>query len=114
MRQHREASCSMSRCRARVGLFFTLLLPVAAVQSAEKRGFYLDAGIGYGGVSYRKGIETAIDSAKEDGLGRVTVSLDVSVGMAVRQNLYLVGSLTALGDRLEEDEAHLQVSTYLF
>jgi hypothetical protein len=82
-------------------------------QSERSRGFYLDAGIGFGGVRYGVEIDDMLKSLDGAGLDRVTVSLDFSAGWAVTPNLYVVGSITGFGDRLYLGSEYFQLSTYL-
>jgi hypothetical protein len=62
-------------------------------QTAEKRRFfYLDAGVGLGGVTYYAELDNVLKPVKDRGFDHVTLSLDASVGVAVSKNLYVVGS----------------------
>jgi hypothetical protein len=79
----------------------TVFVSTAFSQTNERsRGFYLDAGIGFGAVSYNDELDTILEQLEANGLDRMTISLDLSIGWAVLQKLYVVGSLTGFGDRM--------------
>jgi hypothetical protein len=97
-----------------IGLFLSLVLGTSLAQGEERRGFYLDAGIGIGSVSYGDELDDILDEADDNGLDRITAGLTISIGGAVLQNLYLVGTITGLGDRLYDGSDYLQLNTYLY
>jgi hypothetical protein len=84
-------------------------------QSSERnRGFYIDAGLGIGGFSYSSELNDAIKMADNAGAEHVTVALDASIGWALMQKLYLVGSITGFGDRIANGSEYVQINSYLF
>jgi hypothetical protein len=94
---------------------FTGVCAMAFSQSNERnRGFYIDAGLGFGGISYNKEIDDMLKTADDYGVDRMTISLDLSIGWAVLQNVYVVGSITGFGDRLYKSSDYMQINTYLF
>lgn len=101
----------MKRLQILAGSCCALLL--AAAHADEKRGFYIDAGLGFGGASYGHQVDDALDEAEDAGFDRIALSLDLAVGGAVLPNLYVVGSLSGFADRLWESDEYLQVNTYL-
>jgi hypothetical protein len=69
----------------------------AFAQTDERgRGFYIDAGIGYGGIIYSGESNTIVKNIQDDGFNRITLAVDVSIGWAVLQNLYALGHLPVL------------------
>jgi hypothetical protein len=92
-----------------------VFVSTAFSQSNERvRGIYIDAGIGFGGISYNDEIDNLLEWADDNGLDRMTISLDLSIGWAVLQKLYVVGSLTGFGDRIYKSSDYMQLNTYLF
>jgi hypothetical protein len=84
--------------------------------TVKKRGsgLYLDAGIGLGGIDYHNDVmDDAINLAIDNGFERTVVSIDLSIGGAIAQNLYFVGSIAGFGDRFDHSAGYLQVTTML-
>jgi hypothetical protein len=104
----------MKRLQILAGTCCAVLLATTVVHADEKRGFYFDAGLGFGKASYDDTLDDLLDAFDDNGARRITLSLDLAAGGAVRQNLYVVGSITGFGDRLSEDDEYLQLNTYLF
>ena len=102
----------MKRLMALVILLY-IGLPVFAHTSERARGFYIDVGLGFGGISYNDEIDDLLEWADDNGLDRITISLDLSIGWAVLQKLYVVGSVTGFGDRIYKSSDYMQLNTYL-
>ena len=98
---------------AATGLFCAALLSSTLASAAEKRGIYLDFGLGAAAVSYGNDVDDSLDLLEDNGFDRTTLSLDLSVGWAVRPNLFLVGSISGFADRLDDGDDDLQLNTYL-
>lgn len=105
----------MTRKIAAAGLSIPLFLSAAMANAAdEKRGFYLDVGLGAANVSYGDDeVDDSLDQLDDMGFDRTTLSLDLAMGGAVLPNLYVVGSITGFADRLDNDDEDLQLNTYL-
>jgi hypothetical protein len=87
----------------------------AFAQTAERgRGFYIDAGIGYGGIIYSNESDIMVKNIQDDGFNRITLLVDVSIGWAVLQNLYLAGSFTGFADRFFKSSDYKQLNTGLY
>jgi hypothetical protein len=98
-------------------LFFAIFLVIGGTifsQSQERnRRLYIDFGLGFGDISYNGELDDALESAKDNGFDRVMVALDLSIGWAISQKWYIVGSITGLGDRLYYLSDYIQLNTYL-
>lgn len=100
---------------AMTGLFAALILSVGQAGAAEdRRGFYLDVGLGAGNVKYGEQVDDALDLLEDNDFDRTTLSLDLTMGGAVLQNLYVVGSISGFADRFDDGDEDLQLNTYLF
>jgi hypothetical protein len=88
--------------------------PVFSQTSERYRGFYLDVGLGFGGISYGEEIDDLLEWVDDNGVDRMTMSLDFSIGGAVSQNLYVVGSFVGFGDRLSKSSDYMQMNAYIF
>lgn len=107
----------MKSLRILAGSCCALLLATAAAHADEKRGFYVDVGLGLGGASYGDDVDDLLDTLDDNGFDHITLSLDLAMGGAVRQNLYLVGSVSGFADRhydSDDSDEYLQLNTYLF
>jgi hypothetical protein len=97
------------------GVIFVLIGSPVFSQTAERnRSFYIDLGLGFGWISYTDELDKIFKWADDNGLDRLTMSLDISVGLAALQNLYIVGAIMGFGDRLYKGSDYLQMNTYLF
>lgn len=103
----------MKNGKAMAGLFSMLMLAAMATRADERRGIYVDVGLGAGKVGYGSDTNDVLDAVEDNGFNRATAALDLSVGWALRQNLYLVGSISGFGDRLYHSSDYLQINTYL-
>ena len=87
-------------------LAFMLLLMIvgAFVYSQEeytRRGFYIDIGAGWGWIKYPEPLNSAMKWANSfPGVTRMSIDIDLSIGYAVLQNLYIVGSIGGIADSL--------------
>lgn len=108
----------MNRLQILAGSCCALLLGATAVHAAdERRGFYIDVGLGLGGVSYGDDVDDTLDELKDFGYDHITLSVDLAAGGAVRPNLYLVGSVVGFADRYQDSDdsdQYLQLNTYVF
>ena len=105
----------MTRRIATAGLFIPLLFSAVLAHAAEeKRGFYLDVGLGAGSARYGDEVDDALDLLEDNDFDRTTLGLDLVIGGAVLPNLYVVGSVSGFADRLDNDDENLQLNTYLF
>jgi hypothetical protein len=75
-------------------------LVVAQEQEERSRGLYVDVGLGFCGISYFGGDTKAIaDGFKETADAHMTIDLQLlTIGWALTQNLYLVGTIPSVGD----------------
>ncbi|MDR2398736.1 MAG: hypothetical protein LBD74_08270 [Spirochaetaceae bacterium] len=100
-------------------LGYLLFLVSASLVFAQerKRGVYVDIGLGLGDISYFGGNMKTI----ADGFNKTAdmhMTLDVSfltIGWALTQNIYLVGTLTSLADAYfdaAENQSQLNVAMY--
>jgi hypothetical protein len=95
-------------------IFLVMGSTVFSQENEKRRGGYLDVGIGFGGISYGEEVDDLIQLVDDNGLDRFTMSLDLSVGWAVLQNLYVVGSVSGFRDRLYKSSDYMQFNTYLY
>ncbi len=103
------------KSRIAAGLFLSFLLSAALANAAEeKRGFYLDVGLGAATVKYGDELDDALDLLEDNDFDRTTLSLDLTAGGAVLPNLYVVGSISGFADRFDDGDEDLQLNTYLF
>ncbi len=80
----------------------------------RERGFYFDAGLGSGSVSYGDDLDNALELLDGLGADRTTIYLDLGIGYALTPNLYATGSISAFGDRFEYKTEMMQLNTYLY
>jgi len=78
------------------------------------RGFYFDVGLGFGSVGYTPELDDMLKLVEGLGADRTTVYFDLGLGYAVMPNLYVLGSISGFGDRLQYDGEWLQLNTYLY
>ncbi|MDR0722687.1 MAG: hypothetical protein LBF75_07875 [Treponema sp.] len=100
--------CFMKRC-CLIGLILFLLslsLVVAQERGERKRGFYIDVGLGFGGISYFGGdTKTIADTFNETADMRLTMDMSLlTIGWALTQNGYLVGTIAGVGDAYIDSE----------
>ncbi|GMO52806.1 MAG: hypothetical protein Pg6C_19090 [Treponemataceae bacterium] len=102
-------------------LLFACIGALCFAQTQErKRGIYFDIGLGFSFTRYGSELDDVIKQVRDDGFDRMAVALDSSIGWAVTQKLYAVGSFCGLGDRLTYESSektadyYVQINTYLF
>jgi len=93
------------------GLLTTLLF---SQEKIEKRGFYFGIGGGAASVVYPEPLNSDLETIEDSGVDRMTIEMDLSVGGAVSDKSYLVGSVSVYGDRLEDSTYYIQFNTVLY
>jgi hypothetical protein len=100
-------------------LGFLLVLVSASLMFAQerKRGFYIDTGMGFGGIGYFGGdTKTIADGFNETADMHMTLDLSyLTIGWALTQNVYLVGTIAGVGDGYfdsEMNQSQLTVTMY--
>jgi len=98
-----------------IALFFVFISSMLFAQTTErKRGFYFDIGMGlFGRISYDDELDDALELLEKLGAERLTISLGLAAGGAITQNIYIVGSISAFGDRFDINSNYMQLNTYL-
>ncbi|MDR1231515.1 MAG: hypothetical protein LBK61_08960 [Spirochaetaceae bacterium] len=92
--------------RIRVVLWLFVFATVSSVVSAQEsapertRGIYIDLGLGFGDIRYLNGDAKTIAKGFSQGAAtRSAIDLDMfTIGGAIRDDLYVVGSITAFGE----------------
>ncbi|MDZ7794884.1 MAG: hypothetical protein U5P10_14690 [Spirochaetia bacterium] len=87
-----------------------------AQADAQGRGFMFQIGLGAAEIEWPQGLKELMDYAEgQPDIDRVKVHLNLGLGAAVSENLYLLGSLQGYGDRLEDSYGdYVQINAYLF
>lgn len=87
----------------------------AQADSAE-RGVMFQIGLGTAQIEWPQELKEMMDYAEaQPDIDRVKVHLNLGLGAAVGENLYLLGSLQGYGDRLEDSYGdYVQINAYLF
>jgi hypothetical protein len=103
-------------------LGFLLFLVSASLMFAQereerKRGFYIDIGLGFGGISYFGGnTKTIADGFNETANMHMTLDISIlTIGWALTQNVYLVGTMAGVGDGYfdsQMNQSQLTVAMY--
>jgi hypothetical protein len=72
----------------------------AQEREERQRGFYIDTGLGFGGISYfGSNAKTMADNFIETANMHITIDLSLlTIGWALAQNMYLVGTIAGTGD----------------
>ncbi|MDR1231516.1 MAG: hypothetical protein LBK61_08965 [Spirochaetaceae bacterium] len=102
--------------RTKVVLCLFVFAAVSSVASTQERtrGIYIDFGLGFGGISYLNGdTKSIVDEFKRTAETRVSVDVDaITIGWALRDNLYLVGTAAGFGDEYfdESNDSNLTLS----
>jgi hypothetical protein len=96
-------------------VIFAVVSGTAFSQTTERtRSFYFDTGIGFGGIRYPASeLNDAFELLKDNGYDQMTFSLDVSIGGALLQNLYMVGTIAGIGDSYNKSSDYIQMTTVL-
>lgn len=87
-----------------------LLLIFLAIPSFA---IYVDAGIGYGGVSTEVGDVSADELMCED-CDEMGVTFGFRVGGQVTERIWIAGAFSALGHRYYDSDDYVQFNSYLF
>ncbi|MDR1030131.1 MAG: hypothetical protein LBL76_04595, partial [Treponema sp.] len=99
-------------------LFLVSCSFVFAQERAERRrGFYIDVGLGFGGISYFGGdTKTTADRFNETTNRHITIDMSLlTIGWALTQNVYLVGTMSGLGDGYfdsEMNQSQINIAMY--
>ncbi len=94
---------------------FTLLATLLFSQDkVEKRGFYFAFGGGYPSISYPEPLNSSIETLENSGVDRIPIAIDISMGVAISNNSYFIGSISGVADRLENATSFVQFNTYLY
>jgi hypothetical protein len=100
---------------ALIALSIAAFAPLTAAAAEGPRMALLQLGGGLAIPVYPADLETAISEAEsQPGVNRITLSLDLGLGIAVSQEAYLMGRIDGCGDRLYDSSGYLQLNMYLF
>jgi hypothetical protein len=99
--------------------FFVLVALVASVgfASAQQRqgSILFQAGLGLGFPKYTPELDAVLAVAEaQPGISRIKVGLDLGIGFAATEQLYVLVGIDGIGDRLTEGASYLQINSYLF
>ncbi|MDR2757841.1 MAG: hypothetical protein LBB78_00505 [Spirochaetaceae bacterium] len=98
--------------------FLLFLVSTSLIFAQErKRGFYVDIGLGFGGISYFGGnTKTIADSFNKTANIHMTLDLSLlTIGWALTQNVYLVGTIAGVGDGYfdsQMNQSQLSIAMY--
>jgi hypothetical protein len=88
--------------RTKIVLSLFIFAAVSSGVSAQERtrGIYIDLGLGFGGIHYFGGdTKTKADNFNRGAVTHVTLDMSFfTIGGALRDNLYLVGTIAGVGD----------------
>ncbi|GHU70089.1 hypothetical protein FACS189450_03990 [Spirochaetia bacterium] len=106
----------MKRFVILIVVFLMVVVNIYSQTEERRRGFYIDMGFGFGGINYLGDTNDFVDTLKEDASIRMTLDLDmITIGWALTQNLYLVGTVAGAGDGFFDSSFNQsQINTYLF
>lgn len=82
--------------------------------SGRKRGFMFEIGAGPTTISYGALADSYFAAAESAGLSRIQVYLNIDLGYAVTQKLYLVVGVDGVGDRFYDTANYVQLNSYLY
>lgn len=95
-----------------------VLAVVVQTGFAQERSFYFDLGLGSGFINYGDELNAVFSDAEDTGLERTLVFVDMNLGIAVTDNLFIVESTTGFSDGLSRSWEimgnYFQLGTYLF
>jgi hypothetical protein len=95
-----------------MGIFFTM-----ALFSAHAQGFYLDIGLGFGGAWTELDGTDVADAFKSEGVNFTQVGVDLGLkaggGPIAGIPLYIVGTIGAIGHRLDDGTDYIQFNSYM-
>lgn len=108
--------------RPKISLFVVAILLVAAVGSYAQsagaargnRGFLFQIGAGPAGTSYGAAVDNQMSYLTTQGATRIRLYLNLDLGYAAGENVYLVAGIDGVGDRLEYGGAYMQTNTYFY
>lgn len=82
--------------------------------SAHKRGFMFEVGGGTTTISYGSTVDSYFQAAQALGADRIQLFLNLDVGWAAGEKLYLVAGVDGVGDRFYDPSTYVQVNSYLY
>jgi hypothetical protein len=90
----------ISRTKIVLSLFIFAAVSSGVSAQERTRGIYIDLGLGFGGIHYFGGdTKTKADDFNRGDGTHITVDMDfLTIGGALRDNLYLVGTVAGVGD----------------
>jgi hypothetical protein len=90
----------MTRTKAVLCLLVFLSVPIVALAQERARGIYIDVGLGFGGIRYfDSDTKTIAKDFNRSADTHITVDLNMlTIGGALRDNVYLVGTIAGVGD----------------
>ena len=111
--------CKTKRWTAVLVACLLLMLAAGVAQAQEtegrRRGFMLEFGLGLGYITYGENYDAALQSFIVPGVDRLNFSLNLALGGAINQNVYLVGVAEGFASRLYDSyNNYIQVNSYLF
>jgi hypothetical protein len=95
---------------------FAAVPPVVSAQE-RARGLYIDVGFGFGGIRYLGGdIKTIVDGFNKSADTQFTLDLTMlTIGGALRDTVYLVGTIAGVGDAyFDSEDNHNQITTAMY
>lgn len=113
----------MNFSRLKIAVLAVLLVLVASVASfaqtssasnARKRGFMFEIGAGPTTISYGAVADSYFSAAQSAGLSRIQLYLNIDLGYAITQKLYLVAGIDGVGDRFYDSYNYIQINSYLY
>lgn len=104
--------------RILLSLFFFfagMTLLSASEAGADDRYFTIGLSLAYANPTYNEPLESGFNELeKTPGINRRTMSLGLELGFAITQDLYLMGGIEGMGDRLDDSYDYEQLNTYLY
>lgn len=102
--------------------FILLVLIIAAASataacaqsSGRQRGFMFEVGAGPAYISYGSSVDAALAAAEASGFNRAMVYVNIDLGYAFSDNLYLVAGFDGVGDRFYQGSYYMQFNSYLY
>lgn len=87
--------------------------PLSAQEDRRSVLFEIGAGLGFPG--YPAEVEAVLSAVGgQPGVDRVKVGVEISLGIALSQNAFLMASMDGTGDRLTDYSDYMQVNLYLY
>lgn len=96
--------------------FLTAAASFAATDSStgRQRGFMFEIGAGPTTLSYGAVTDSYFSAAVAAGASRVQVYINIDLGYAVTQKLYLVAGVDGVGDSFYDPSYYIQINSYLY